>query len=300
MQGTVDGFSYGLVTPVAAFLMACLSAALGLRCTARSLRQPHSRRPGRLALGAAAIGSGVWAAHVIGMTGFAVSGTPVDYDVPTSLASLGLGILMIGIGIFIVGSRRTAPMALVTGGTVTGLGIATIHFLSMAGVRLHGRVEYDTPTVALSVLIAVAAAIAALWTVVAHRGFRWELTASAVMGIAATGMHYTGMAAVHVRLDPGAATASGGGQEAPTLLPMLIGPAVLLLSTAVMVLFDPLTESGRGNGEPPEALFSGPAGVPAQRTRRGAQPRLPHRASAKADRASARSEHGGAPDFHDW
>jgi NO-binding membrane sensor protein with MHYT domain len=234
------------------------------------------------------------------MTGFAVSGTPVDYDVPTSLASLGLGILMIGIGIFIVGSRRTAPMALVTGGTVTGLGIATIHFLSMAGVRLHGRVEYDTPTVALSVLIAVAAATAALWTVVAHQGFLWDLTASAVMGVAATGMHYTGMAAVHVRLDPGAVTASGGGQDAPTLLPMLIGPAVLLLFTAVMVLFDPLMESGPGNGEPPEALFSGPAGVPAQRTRRGAQPRLPHRAPAEADRASARSEHGGAPDFHDW
>nr|WP_179887839.1 hypothetical protein [Streptomyces sp. b94] len=49
MQGTVDGFTYGLVTPVAAFLMAALGAALGLRCTTRSLHATRSCRVGWLA-----------------------------------------------------------------------------------------------------------------------------------------------------------------------------------------------------------------------------------------------------------
>ena len=49
MQGTVDGFSYGVVTPLVAYLMACLGGALGLRCTTRSLLVSHSWRPAWLA-----------------------------------------------------------------------------------------------------------------------------------------------------------------------------------------------------------------------------------------------------------
>jgi NO-binding membrane sensor protein with MHYT domain len=303
MQGTVDGFSYGLVTPVAAFLVACLGAALGLRCTACSLRRPHSWKPGRLALGAAAIGSGAWSMHFIAMMGFVVSETPVGYDRPTMLAALGLGIVMIGTGIFIVGYRGTTPMALLTGGTVTGLGIATMHYLGMAGVRLRGHVEYDTVTVALSVLIAVAAATAALWTVVSHRGPTSSLAGGLVMGVAATGMHYTGMAAADVRLDPAAAAGAAGRPNAAVLLPMLIAPAVFLLLAGVAVLFDPLMSGGSGGSggsagrERVRATVAGVrSGVPTQRTRT----RLPHRSAADRDGAAARPEGRGSPDFHDW
>ena len=54
MTATVSDFYYGAVTPVAAYLMACLGAALGLRCTTRSLRRPQHRARW-LALGAVAI-----------------------------------------------------------------------------------------------------------------------------------------------------------------------------------------------------------------------------------------------------
>jgi hypothetical protein len=60
MQGTVDGFSYGAVTPVAAYLMACLGGALGLRCIVRTLfNNKQSSKPGWLALGAVSIGCGI-------------------------------------------------------------------------------------------------------------------------------------------------------------------------------------------------------------------------------------------------
>lgn len=105
MQGTVDGFSYGLVTPLVAYLMACLGGALGLRCTTRSMLVSHSWRPGWLALGSAAIGSGIWTMHFIAMMGFSVQETPIHYDKPITFASLGVAILMVGIGIFIVGYK---------------------------------------------------------------------------------------------------------------------------------------------------------------------------------------------------
>ncbi|RII18461.1 hypothetical protein DSC45_11130 [Streptomyces sp. YIM 130001] len=244
MQGTIDGFSYGLVTPVVAYLTACLGGALGLRCTARSLLVSSSWRPGWLALGAAAIGSGIWTMHFIAMMGFSVAETPISYDAPLTFASLAVAIVMVGIGIFIVGYRGATVMALFTGGTVTGLGVASMHYLGMAGMRLSGTLEYHTPTVALSVVIAMVAATAALWAAVQVRGWAWSLAASLVMGLAVTGMHYTGMAAMSVHLHE-STSAVVGDSSADLLAPLMIGPLIFLLMAGAVVMFDPGMVTGR-------------------------------------------------------
>ncbi|WP_030683136.1 MHYT domain-containing protein [Streptomyces sp. NRRL B-1347] len=246
MEGTVDGFSYGLVTPVVAYLMACLGGALGLRCTTRSLLVAHSWRPGWLALGSAAIGSGIWTMHFIAMMGFTVQETPITYDRLTTFASLAVAIVMVGVGIFIVGYRGASGTALFTGGTITGLGIASMHYLGMAGMRLGGRLQYNTLTVAASVVIAVVAAIAALWAAGQVRGFLWSLGASLVMGLAVSGMHYTGMAAVSVHLHS-TPSPSAGGSSAELLAPLMIGPLAFLLLSGVIVMVDPLMLLGKAD-----------------------------------------------------
>jgi NO-binding membrane sensor protein with MHYT domain len=70
MDGTIDGFRYGVVTPIAAYVMACLGGALGLRCIVRTLLNNDSWKPGWLAMGAASIGCGIWTMHFIAMIGF--------------------------------------------------------------------------------------------------------------------------------------------------------------------------------------------------------------------------------------
>ncbi|MFV0136640.1 MHYT domain-containing protein [Streptomyces sp. HMX87] len=252
MHGTVDGFNYGIVTPLVAYLMACLGGALGLRCTARSLRVAQSWRPGWLALGAAAIGSGIWTMHFIAMMGFAIEGTPIRYDTAITFASLAVAIVMVGIGIFIVGYRGAQGAALFTGGTITGLGIASMHYLGMASMRFDGELRYNTFTVAVSVVIAMVAATAALWSAGQVRGLRWSLGASLVMGLAVSGMHYMGMAALEVHVH-GTAEPSSGESPAALLAPMLIGPLAFLLLAGAVVLFDPLMLGGQ------------PAWVPAER-----------------------------------
>src|SRR5690242_14865859 len=240
MQGTVDGFSYGLVTPLVAYFMACLGGALGLRCTTRSMLVAHSWRAGWLALGSVAIASGIWTMHFIAMMGFTVKETPIHYDKPTTFASLGVAIVMVGIGIFIVGYKRATGTALFTGGTITGLGVASMHYLGMAGMRLNGKLTYNTFTVSVSVVIAVVAATAALWAAGQVRGFLWSVGASLVMGLAVTGMHYTGMGALSVHLHGAAGSTPGGESPATLLAPMMIGPLAFLLLAAVVVMFDPL------------------------------------------------------------
>ncbi|WP_055533586.1 MHYT domain-containing protein [Streptomyces graminilatus] len=244
MHGTVDGFSYGLVTPLVAYFMACLGGALGLRCTTRAILVTQSWRPGWLVLGSAAIGSGIWTMHFVAMMGFTVKEAPINYDMRLTFASLGVAVLMVGIGIFIVGYRGASGTALFTGGTITGLGIASMHYLGMAGMRLNGNLEYDTFTVSVSVVIAVVAATAALWAAGQVRGFMWSVGASLVMGLAVSGMHYTGMAALRVHLHGGPGSPEGTS-SAGLLAPLMIGPLAFLLLAGVVVLLDPLVVMGK-------------------------------------------------------
>ncbi|MCX4767616.1 hypothetical protein OG562_43035 [Streptomyces sp. NBC_01275] len=245
MDGTVDGFRYGAVTPIAAYVMACLGGALGLRCIVRSLLDGDSWKPGWLALGAVSIGCGIWTMHFIAMIGFQVEETRIGYHVGLTVLSLAVAIAVVGIGVFIVGYRGRAGGSLWIAGAVTGLGVAAMHYLGMAALQLNGSIDYDPRTVALSVLIAVVAATAALWAAVTVRGFLTSLGASLVMGVAVSGMHYTAMAAVSVHVHSGTPSWAG---DSPTslLLPMLIGPVIFLLLAGVVVMFDPLLVLGDG------------------------------------------------------
>ncbi|MDX3799049.1 MHYT domain-containing protein [Streptomyces sp. AK04-3B] len=265
MEGTIDGFRYGAVTPAAAFVMACLGGALGLRCIVRTLLNPASFKPGWLALGAASIGCGIWTMHFIAMIGFQVAQTRVGYHVGLTVLSLAVAVVVVGVGVFIVGYRGAGRAALSLAGAVTGLGVAAMHYLGMAAMQLNGVVSYAPFTVALSVVIAVAAATAALWAAVTIRGFLTSLGASLVMGLAVSGMHYTAMAAVSVHVHD--TTASWTGDTATSLLlPMLIGPVIFLLLAGVVVMFDPLLVLGDGEwNRPARSARTGAPSQPAER-----------------------------------
>ncbi|MFC9112563.1 MULTISPECIES: MHYT domain-containing protein [Streptomyces] len=280
MQGTVDGFSYGMVTPLVAYLMACLGGALGLRCTTRAGLAPRSWRPGWLALGAASIGAGIWTMHFIAMMGFTVEGTPIRYDRAMTFASLAVAVVMVGVGIFIVGYKGATGTALFTGGTVTGLGMASMHYLGMASMSLDGQLEYNTLTVAASVAVAMAAASAALWAAGQARGFLWSVGASLVMGLAVTGMHYLGMAAVDVHVH-GTVAPDTGDSAAALLGPMMIGPLAVLVLAGVVVVFDPLVVMGRpaapATDPRPGIPAHSPAHHPSPRARLSARGPVEHR-----------------------
>lgn len=264
MNGTIDGFSYGLVTPVAAYVMACVGSALGLRCVVRTVHHEPGWRLGWLALGASALGCGIWTMHFIAMTGFSVAETPVTYDVPLTVLSLAVAIVVVSAGVFIVGHRGATRAALTVGGSITGLGVATMHYLGMFAMQLNGELSYNAFTVTLSVIIALVAATAALWAAVSVQGFIRTLGASLVMGLAVTGMHYTGMAAVNVHLHNGIESSVTGQESTSLLLPMLLGPIIFLILAAAIVMFDPVLILGDGGWDKP-ASRSAPRSSHAER-----------------------------------
>ncbi|CAL9548150.1 hypothetical protein SUDANB145_04366 [Streptomyces sp. enrichment culture] len=241
MNGAVTQFDFGMIPPVIAYLMACVGGALGLRCITRSLRKIRSgRRNAWLALGAVCLGTGIWTMHFIAMMGFHVHGATITYDTALTFLSLGVAVVVVAIGVFIVGHRGATPLNLGVAGIITGGGVAAMHYLGMSSMRFSGHLAFDLVTVVLSVLIAVLAATAALWAAVNLRALWAAIAASAVMGAAVAGMHYTGMAAMHVHLDgPVDGLAEDSLDLLTFLLPVVAGPVGVLVIASVIIMFDP-------------------------------------------------------------
>ncbi|MEV7386165.1 MULTISPECIES: MHYT domain-containing protein [unclassified Streptomyces] len=237
-MGHLDHATFGWLTPVLSYVMACIGAALGLRCTVRALGSTGRSRRNWLLTAASALGTGIWTMHFVAMLGFSVSGTDIRYDVPLTILSLLVAVVVVSAGVFAVGYSRDRNRALLLGGLTTGLGVASMHYLGMAAVRLHGDVRYDPMLVGLSVLIAVVAATAALWAALNIRSPVAVTIASLVMGAAVSSMHYTGMFAVSVHVTP-SGTPLTGATAMQFIFPLAVGLGSYLFLTSAFVALSP-------------------------------------------------------------
>lgn len=238
----LDYFSYGLLTPVLAYLMSCAGSGLGLMCTSRARGVEGRSRGAWLGLAALAIGgTGIWVMHFIAMLGFTVTGLDIRYNVPITLLSAVMAIVVVGIGLVVVGYGPQSAAKLTIGGLLTGLGVVTMHYMGMGAMRMDAALGYDPLLVALSVLIAVVAATAAMWFALRVRGGLATFGATLIMGAAVTGMHYTGMVALTV--TPTSAAGLGitpsGSSPGDFVLPLVIGVSLVAMFLLVIILLTP-------------------------------------------------------------
>jgi len=185
------------------------------------------------------MGGGIWSMHFIGMLAF-VMPMPVSYDLGLTLLSLIVAIGVTGFGFFMIGTRRVTEIEFALSGIFMGIGIVSMHYTGMAAMRMAADIRYDPVLVALSVFIAIAAAIAALWLAF-RTNVTWQrLLSAVVMGSAISGMHYTGMAAATFITQPGAHEAGGVHALAQTDLALSIATItfVILLQALVASAFD--------------------------------------------------------------
>ena len=244
---TVHNFSNGLLNPALGYAMSFVGSFLGLRCVILARAYAGWARVRWLGLASVSIGAvGIWSMHFIAMLGFSIPGEPLRYNVPLTIASMLLGVAVVGVGLFIVGFANGGfgdggwPR-LVAGGVIIGVGVAGMHYLGMAAMSMPGGMTYKLPLVIVSVLIAIGAGTAALWIATWVRGVGVTVAAALVMGVAVTGMHYTGMAALeitgsHMSMESMNSSVSGA-TAASFLIPLLavISLATFLLTLAVSV-----------------------------------------------------------------
>src|SRR3984893_13093830 len=152
-----------------------------------------------LLCGAGAMGTGIWSMHYIGMLAFVLP-IPVAYHWPTVLLSMFAAILASVIALYVVSRQKMGACQAVAGSVLMGAGIASMHYIGMAAMRLPAICQFNSFLVVLSVVFAVLISLAALWITFHFRdeniGIGREKLAGAVgMGAGIPVMHYTGMAA---------------------------------------------------------------------------------------------------------
>src|ERR1700686_4784139 len=149
--------------------------------------------------GAGAMGTGIWSMHYIGMLAFVLP-VPLAYHWPTVLLSLLAAILASLVALGVVSRQKMGASRAVAGSVLMGAGIASMHYIGMAAMRLPAICQFNSSLVVVSVVFAVLISFAAIWITFHFRdekkGIGLEKLAGAVvMGAAIPVMHYTGMAA---------------------------------------------------------------------------------------------------------
>jgi signal transduction histidine kinase len=128
---------------------------------------------------------------------------------------------------------------LLAAGLFTGLGVAAMHYTGMAAMRVNADLNYDPTLFGLSLVIAVVAAIAALWLAVNLEQAWHKFAAALVMAAAIAGMHFTGMAAADFAAPAQLAEASAPehGLSRQLLAVLIAFAAITVLALALISSF---------------------------------------------------------------
>jgi diguanylate cyclase (GGDEF)-like protein/PAS domain S-box-containing protein len=194
--------------------------------------------------GAFSMGSGIWSMHFVGMLAFSLP-IPLSYDVPITVASVLPAIAASGLALFMIRRGATGWRTLLASGALMGAGIVAMHYSGMAAMRMQPPIRYDPPLFALSVLIAIGASAAAMMIARAFltsetsaKVVYQKLGSAVIMGLAISGMHYTGMAAANYA--PGSVCLATPYGVSVDWLAILVGGGTLaILSVTLLVsVFD--------------------------------------------------------------
>ena len=173
--------------------------AFELAGMARSESRQFNRQSYLLS-GAFVLGSGVWSMHFIGMLAYSVCST-AQYDYVITLLSMLPSFLASWIALLLISKEKITRWQLITSGILVGAGIGVMHYSGMLAVHETLTLRFDLLIFCISIVVAVTLSVLALWlrfSLIAHNRLsqsQINIVSGVVLGIAISGMHYTGMKA---------------------------------------------------------------------------------------------------------
>lgn len=154
-----------------------------------------------LSAGAFSLGFGIWSMHFIAMLAFHLS-IEVSYNILLVALSIILAVLASGIAFYIVSKGLTKRRHMLIGAFFIGLGIVAMHYIGMDAMQMEATIVYNQFLLITSFVIAFLTSWVALYLLFYFQkdSTRFSLRvrkviSSIIMGVAISGMHYTGMAA---------------------------------------------------------------------------------------------------------
>ncbi|SBS32142.1 Sensory/regulatory protein RpfC [Marinomonas aquimarina] len=157
--------------------------------------------------GSSILAGGIWSMHFVGMLAFDMP-YHHSYDIGLTVLSLVPAIIASNIvlrSLIYVQEKDTLSLGLtVRNGIIVGAGIGGMHYIGMAAMEMPLTLKYNPYIFVLSIFVAVILACVAL---LARRAMklsfptmptiRIKLIIASIMGLAISGMHYTGMSAAY-------------------------------------------------------------------------------------------------------
>jgi diguanylate cyclase (GGDEF)-like protein len=220
---------HDLALVVLAAFVCALSAFSGITLLKHARRSAGLRRALWVAVAAISVGFGIWTTHFVAMLAFS-PGISTGYDLPVTLFSLALAIIIVGAGLWLAasGDRRSD---LLLGGAVVGVGISVMHYVGMGALLVGGEIGWSGPLVALSIILGMALAAASLVVGAERSGLVPKLAAAGLLTLAICAMHFTGMGAADLSncfaiVAPAEAT--------PGWLSLVLAGSSILILLAVM------------------------------------------------------------------
>ncbi|PPQ27779.1 EAL domain-containing protein [Rhodopila globiformis] len=189
-------------------------------------------------------GCGVWALHFVAMLAY-MPGMPVAYSVGATL----LSIVLAAAGTFVALVAWTyCPAAVggpVLGGILLGFAISGMHYCGVLAMRVPGTLRLDTKGVLESIVIGIVFATLAFARAGRLNSIRRRVETTIWLALSICGVHFTGMAALHI--DLGLAPDMAGtffGSDALGVTVGIVSFAILTMSLFATILEQSLSRRG--------------------------------------------------------
>ncbi|GCE90521.1 bifunctional diguanylate cyclase/phosphodiesterase [Komagataeibacter diospyri] len=183
-----------------ALIVCVLGAWITMRLVARVSETSGRQRVGWYFLTAMAGASFVWCTHFAAMLAYH-AGADVNLDPQYTVLSLVAMFVAMPCAVM-VAVRLRGRGGCMLGGIILGLGIASMHYIGMAAYHIDAPVVWNMPLAIVSVLIGIGLSAAALLLALRPVSLRREIEMTLAMVGAVAGLHFTGMAAMHVTMHP--------------------------------------------------------------------------------------------------
>lgn len=186
------------------------------------------------------MGMGIWSMHFIAMLAFHFS-IPVTYDITEVTVSIIPAILASWLALTIVSRPTMRTTQVISGAFFMAVGIVSMHHIGMEAMVMEAEIEYNPILWTLSAIIAFVASLVALYLLFSikqnfdmPRLWLRKIWSSIIMGIAISGMHYTGMASATFKHDHHQMSMTGASLD-NTLLAYFIGIGMLIIFGVVFI-----------------------------------------------------------------
>ncbi|RKN79204.1 MHYT domain-containing protein [Paenibacillus ginsengarvi] len=197
------GGSYHVSLVILSVAVAVMASYTSLDMTSRARHLNRGlRRHLWISCSAVSMGLGIWSMHFIGILAMRLP-FPATYNLIWTLISLLIAISTSYSAFFLVCRNFLSSSRFIAAGVCMGGGISVMHYAGMAAIQSDYAIRYQLFPFLLSIVIAVFVSYQALYLTfrmqkssMLERDHTDKWPGALMLGIAVSGMHYVGMAAV--------------------------------------------------------------------------------------------------------